>query len=28
LTGMLAAATTIFPGLLGYQLMYVVKPRT
>jgi glycosyltransferase involved in cell wall biosynthesis len=28
LTGMLAAATAIFPGLLGYQLMYVVKPRT
>jgi hypothetical protein len=28
LTGMLAAVTAIFPGLLGYQLMYVVKPRT
>ncbi|MCU1239109.1 MAG: glycosyl transferase, family 2 [Candidatus Solibacter sp.] len=26
-TRVLAAATTLFPGILGYQLVFVVKPR-
>ena len=27
MTSILAGFTSIFPGLLGYQLMYVLKPR-
>jgi glycosyltransferase involved in cell wall biosynthesis len=28
MTAILAAFTAIFPGLIGYQLMYVLKPRS
>ena len=27
LTRVLGAATALFPGILGYQLIFVVKPR-
>ena len=27
ITALLAAATALFPGLLGYQLVYLARPR-